>query len=267
MDRSGAELDVNAVLQGAEDPALRVGVRWEGYMNRKISYQDAGGADWNSGLPATWAMEAEADSHNLKIALLAAIMIHILLLWVIFPGGSTAMGTKLRPVKEPPVRIILKAPPEDPLDILVIKEHSALVPVPDPTPLDPEPPVSVTAITASDVPDSDFYYDPTVPEIKTVDKDTEGLINPVYEVAQLQRNVVYPPLGIKARMQGYVVVQAVLNRDGTVSDVKVIGGTLNGLGFPEAAEMAVRKLRFSPGTIYGNPVNVVMRLTIHFRLR
>ena len=64
-----------------------------------------------------------------------------------------------------------------------------------------------------------------------------------------------------------MIVQAVLNRDGTVSDVHVIGGDLSGFGFPEAAKEAVRKLEFTPGVFGGHHVNVVMNLTIRFQLR
>ncbi|NOZ12362.1 MAG: energy transducer TonB [Acidobacteria bacterium] len=237
-------------------------------MNGKLNYQYAGGnTGYDPGLPATWAMEAEEDSRNFKIALLVAILAHVLLLWVVLPGNSSDVkGERIHPQK-PLVRIILKVPPKDSLDILVMKPHSRLVPVPDPTPEDPEPAVSINAVNKSTVPVNDFIPDDNVPDnIDPLDIHTAGLTAPVYSMAQLQRNVVYPPLGITAGLHGYVVVQAVLNRDGTVTDVKVIGGTLKGFGFPEAAKSAVRKLAFRPGFYHGRPVSVVMNLTIHFRL-
>lgn len=266
MDATRSELNVNTVLQGAWDPAFKVGVRWGCYMNRKMSYQNVDGTGFDSGLPATWAMEAAADSRNFKIALLAAIMIHILLLWVVFPAGDGPGNGATSDIK-PKVRVFYKIPPKDRLEPLVIHDPVRLVPVPDPTPADPEPMVSVDAITVPDVPDDNFYYDSTIPERKTVEEWTEGLVKPVYDMAELQQNVTYPLLGVKAGLEGYVIVQAVLNQDGTVSDVHVIGGNLAGFGFPEAAKSAVRKLEFVPGLFEGHPVNVVMNLTIHFRLR
>ncbi len=205
---------------------------------------------------------------DFKIALLAAILVHILLLWVVLPGSSSSFENKGFQHKKPPVRILLKTPPENSLDVLVVKAHSELVPVPDPTPEDPEPVISINAVNESTVPVDNFIPDDNAPDnVDPLDIHTQGLMAPVYSMAQLQRNVVYPLLGVTAGLQGYVVVQAVLNRDGTVTDVKVIGGTLKGFGFPEAAKSAVRKLAFRPGFYHGRPVSVVMNLTIHFRLK
>ncbi len=236
-------------------------------MNRKLNYQNACGAGLDSGLPAAWEMEAEADSRNFKIALLAALMIHILLLWVVLPGDTGRVIDSKPHVNKPVVRILLKAPPEDPLNPVTFKKPMRLVPVPDPTPDIPEPAVSINAVEDTEIPTDSFIPEnDDVPDVP-MDVHTSGLVAPVYSMAQLQRNVVYPPLGLRAGMQGYVILQAVLNRDGRVTSVKVIGGTLNGLGFPEAAVSAVQKLKFRPGFYHGQPVNVVMNLTIHFRLR
>ncbi len=235
-------------------------------MNRKLGYQNAGSAGWNSGLPAMWAMEEEADRRNFKIALLVAIMIHILFLWVVFPAGSSPVNHGRTKIEKPRVRIILKAP-DEPLPDIILKQHIRLIPVPDQDPDGPEPMVSIRPTAEENMPVDDFFIDDRVPLPDKIDADTKGLINPVYEMAQLQRNVVYPPLAVRAGLEGYVIVQAVLNRDATVSDVHVIAGNLSGFGFPEAAKDAVRKLEFKPGIFSGHPVNVVMNLTIHFRLK
>ncbi|NOY23441.1 MAG: TonB family protein [Acidobacteria bacterium] len=235
-------------------------------MNRKMSYQNAGSGGWNSGLPTMWAMEEEVDSRNFKIALLVAIMIHILLLWVVFPAGSSPVNHGKTKIEKSKVRIIFKAP-DEPLPDIILKQHVRLIPVPDQDPDGPEPMVSIKVIAEQDMPVGDFFIDDRVPLPDKINAYAKGLINPVYEMAQLQRNVVYPPLAVRAGLEGYVIVQAVLNRDATVSDVHVIGGNLSGFGFPEAARDAVKKLEFKPGIFSGHPVNVVMNLTIHFRLR
>ncbi len=258
---------MNAVLWGPEPDCFAVGVRWESCMNRKMSYQNAGIGGWNSGLPATWAMEAEADSRNFKIALLAALMIHILLLWVVFPSANSGITGPDHPIKKPPVRFIVMPPVQDDLPDIVLKPHVKKIPIPDVTPDGPELPVtSINTVTDPDMP-VDYSENVVVPEPDPMDQDTKGLTAPVYDMAQLQQNLKYPRLGLLARMEGTVIVQVILNRDGTISDVNVSGGTLTGMGFPEAAEAAVRQLDFTPGMFHGNPVSVVMNLTIHFRLR
>jgi len=258
---------VNAVLWGPEPDCFAVGVRRESCMNRKMSYQNAGSGGWNSGLPATWAMEVEADSHNFKIALLVALMIHILLLWAVFPSGHSGNMGPDRPIKKPPVRFMVMPPVQNDLPDIVLKPHVKKVPIPDVTPDGPEPPM--TSINTEADPDMPIDYPAAteVPDPDPMGTNTKGLIAPVYDVAQLQCNLKYPRLGLIARMEGTVIVQVVLNRNGTISDVNVSGGTLTGMGFPEAAEVAVRQLDFTPGMFHGNPVSVVMNLTIHFRLR
>lgn len=74
----------------------------------------------------------------------------------------------------------------------------------------------------------------------------------------------YTPKARKARVQGVVIVQAVIDRKGDVADVKVLKGLPNGLS--EAAVKAVKKWKFKPATLDGEPVAVYYNLTINFRL-
>ena len=70
----------------------------------------------------------------------------------------------------------------------------------------------------------------------------------------------YPPIAQTARIEGDVVVDAVIRGDGTVSDVTVLRST-NKLFEPACIE-AVREWRFTPG-----PRDVVLTVTVHFTLR
>ena len=67
-----------------------------------------------------------------------------------------------------------------------------------------------------------------------------------------------------AHTQGVVVVEAVIDRNGNVDQVKVIKGLPMGLS--EAAEEAVRQWKFKPGTLNGEPVDVIFNLTVNFTL-
>jgi protein TonB len=67
-----------------------------------------------------------------------------------------------------------------------------------------------------------------------------------------------------AKVAGIVVVEAVIGKDGRVQDVNVIKGLPMGLS--EQAETAVRRWRFKPGTLNGQPVATIFTLTVTFKL-
>jgi protein TonB len=79
------------------------------------------------------------------------------------------------------------------------------------------------------------------------------------------RNVppVYPEVAKQARVQGVVVLEAVISPSGEVTNVKVLRGVplLN-----DAAVAAVKQWSYTPTTLNGTPVAVVMTVTVNFRL-
>jgi protein TonB len=71
----------------------------------------------------------------------------------------------------------------------------------------------------------------------------------------------YPPLARQARIQGVVVLEAVINKEGTVDNLKVITGhplLIN------AALDAVKQWRYKPTMLNGEPVEVVTTITVNF---
>ena len=66
-------------------------------------------------------------------------------------------------------------------------------------------------------------------------------------------------------LAGEVVLEIVVRRDGSVSDVKVISGLPSGLN--ERAVAAVRQWRFAPATRHGQPVDVIVEVAVEFKLR
>jgi protein TonB len=74
----------------------------------------------------------------------------------------------------------------------------------------------------------------------------------------------YTEVARKGRVKGVVVVEAIIDRQGNVDQVKVIKGLP--LGLSEAAAEAVRKWKFKPGTMGGQPVDVIFNLTVTFTL-
>jgi len=74
----------------------------------------------------------------------------------------------------------------------------------------------------------------------------------------------YPTRARSARVEGEVVLEAVILRDGTVGEVRVVKGLR--LGCTDAAIEALRRWRFLPGERYGVPVDVYFELTVEFIL-
>lgn len=73
----------------------------------------------------------------------------------------------------------------------------------------------------------------------------------------------YPPLARQARIQGAVVVQAIIGKDGTVENLRLISG--HPMLAPAAIE-AVRQWRYRPYTLNGMPVEVETEITVNFVL-
>jgi protein TonB len=61
-----------------------------------------------------------------------------------------------------------------------------------------------------------------------------------------------------------VYLQAIIARDGSVKDVQVLRG--NAL-LNEAAVAAVRQWRYSPTTLGGVPVEVILSVTVNFQIK
>jgi periplasmic protein TonB len=73
----------------------------------------------------------------------------------------------------------------------------------------------------------------------------------------------YPPEAGRARIEGTVVLMAVIGTDGSVKDVRVESGLPI---LAQAAIDAVKQWRYKPYLIDGEPVEVDSRITINFTL-
>ena len=75
----------------------------------------------------------------------------------------------------------------------------------------------------------------------------------------------YPELARKMRIEGVVVVEAVIDELGNVIDARPLH--LLGFGCTEAALTAIRSWKFRPATLNGRPVSVYLTVTVNFELR
>jgi len=84
-------------------------------------------------------------------------------------------------------------------------------------------------------------------------------------MAALQEAVDYPEMAEKSGIEGRVIVQFVVDEEGTVQDPRVIRGVHTLLN--KAAVEAVKTQTFKPGKQRGEPVKVQMSLPVAFTLK
>jgi periplasmic protein TonB len=73
----------------------------------------------------------------------------------------------------------------------------------------------------------------------------------------------YPPLARQARIQGSVLLQAEISKDGTIENLHLISG--HPMLAPAAIE-AVKQWRYKPYILNGEPVEVETQITVNFTL-
>jgi protein TonB len=74
---------------------------------------------------------------------------------------------------------------------------------------------------------------------------------------------VYPAIAKAARVEGIVVVEAVISRKGTIESLRVVSGPLM---LQSAALDAIREGRYQPYRLNGEPTEVQTTITVNFRM-
>ncbi len=147
------------------------------------------------------------------------------------------------------------------------------VPIPDPTPDEPEPifepEIEVPEVDLADLDIVDFGIPdaPTSGPGSFGDGDgpfqVGGNILPPEKIHCPQPK--YTELARMARIQGIVLLQAILDTEGEVTHLQVLKGLPNGL--TESALETVAIWRYKPATRNGRPVAVYLNLQIRFSLQ
>jgi protein TonB len=239
------------------------------------------------------------DKRALRVAMCFALLFHFLLFVVRFAAetgvfipdnrqlitlrnlaGPPSMGGGGSHPKTAPKRIEMPKPKPQPL------------PFPDPTPDEPEPlyePIQETAPqivaqVANDFSIGDVTGPPGAGGFGGTGRGTgsgsgvgsgsgPGIGDGVYgigggvkaPVAIFQPLPLYTEDARKARVEGIVLLQAIIRKDGSVDSFRVIRGL--GYGLDESAINTIAtKWRFKPGTLSGQPVDVQANIEVSFRL-
>ena len=75
---------------------------------------------------------------------------------------------------------------------------------------------------------------------------------------------VYPQIAQSARVQGVVIIEATISPTGKVTDARVLRSIPL---LDQAALDAVRQWEYTPTTLNGVPVPVIMTVTVNFTLQ
>lgn len=106
---------------------------------------------------------------------------------------------------------------------------------------------------------------PPPPVVKKVERPTRIRVGGNVAKARLTRQVrpQYPALARQARIQGKVRLAAVISKDGSIQELKVLSG--HPLLVP-AALSAVKQWRYKPTQLNGEPVEVLTSIEVNFTL-
>jgi protein TonB len=75
---------------------------------------------------------------------------------------------------------------------------------------------------------------------------------------------VYPDLAKRARVQGAVVLEATISKDGFIQNLRVVSGHVL---LVDAAINAVQQWRYRPTMLNGEPIDVITTITVTFTLQ
>jgi len=166
-------------------------------------------------------------------------------------------------------------PPPPPMQRrqVVRKPITRKVPIPDPTPQEPEPirEPEVAMIHQPIPADVELLIgtpEPPAPEEQpeTLFAGVGGVTNPrLIEGSKIAP--AYPEMARLARVEGNVALQAVVREDGSVVEVEVLRCNRPKMGFEESAIAAVQQWRYEPATQGGRAVQVYFTVFVQFTLQ
>lgn len=83
-------------------------------------------------------------------------------------------------------------------------------------------------------------------------------------IKEVYKNIDYPRAAISGRIEGRVFVKFVVDENGDVKDPEVIKDI--GAGCGDAAIEGIKKVKFTPGKLNGQPVKVYYTLPVSFKI-
>jgi protein TonB len=217
------------------------------------------------------ALPISAAIHALALAVVIVVPLLATDVGPLVHGGIVSWMPVVAPPSPPPIPVP-DARPARPVDVV----EPAVTPVEPPRGLTPErllrpaappdeaPPDRSGTIPGTGVPGGTgtVPVDAPPPTPPPAAVPVAALVKPPVKVHDV--SPVYPELAIRGRVEGHVVIEAVIGPAGDVQEARVLQGKPL---LTETALAAVRQWRYTPTLVSGRPVPVVMMVTVTFRLR
>ncbi len=214
--------------------------------------------------------EEKEEKRNFYIALCIGIIFHIILAFIHFPKAKYTLSALEQAQKKV---IVIKPPkfkpPEQKKEQEILKPQVKKIAIPDPTPDEPEP-IREPEIDLKDqvIPDDFVIGIPQdIPPPPEDDKPVVvgGDVQAPVRITPL--NPIYTEAARKARIEGNVILQLTIDKNGNVIDVKVLRGLP--MGLTEVAVEEAKKQKFKPAYRLSTklPVDCIYTITVTFKIQ
>jgi periplasmic protein TonB len=216
-----------------------------------------------------FAEQYRRDRRLMRIAVAIAAVFHVVLFLVHFPEmaqevrAGTQRERKIFVVQQPTFR-----PPEvQQQQQQILRPRQVRVPIPDPTPDEPEPVREI--VPEEDVqvaaPDDAIFGVPDAPPAPQEAPIRVGFGQMKEPKKLVDTKPIYPETARLARLQGVVILEIIVDKQGSVRSWKVLRPL--SLGLTEAAIEAVKRWKYEPPMYNGRPVEVLITVTMRFSLQ
>lgn len=215
------------------------------------------------------------DRRFVRVAVAVALLAHLVFFLVRLPELRAVEIGEQRQQKVFVVKQIRFTPPLPPAQQQIPKQKKKVkkIPIPDPTPDDPEPllveELEVPEVDALEIGENVFGIPDGPPGPAIAGLGASGPYRPGGDVTPpvkiFDLSPTYTEEGRQNRVQGVVILETIVDSNGDVARVKVLKGLP--LGLTESAVTTARQWKYRPATRFGEPVAVVMNVTVRFSLQ
>jgi protein TonB len=204
-------------------------------------------------LAERWVRQDPRERRWILRGIATALVLHAAVLFAHVPDWGAPKRIDVPKEQAMQVQFLKPPPPPPPkVDKPKPKPVAKRIPRPDPTPTEPEPIVEPEPTP----PPVEIPQPPPPPQqtgpVRVAPGQGPGLIKRVEPV--------YPQALQAARIQGAVVLDAIIHKDGSVGEIKVLQSS-NKM-FEQAAVDAIKQWRYTP-----TPYDVILTVRVNFTLR